>query len=165
MWQAKILTPGCGLFQRTKAPGEKRLVWAPPLPSGFISPILHSYHILLPPTTVLPCTPHCLPHPCPIPSHALLFVGRIPESSLPHHHPHIWLLSFLHLNPGIFLLHIVSPQEHHQKCKRQTPGSPSSGAWPCHGLWKSAAETSREVRLVLWLEPAQGGWKLQEFNC
>lgn len=152
----------------TKVPGEKSLVWAPPFPSGLISSILHSYHILLPPTTVLPCTPYCWSHPCAIPPcpSAPLF-GRNPEFSLPHHHPHVWLLFFLSAfeSRNFFSSTLSHPNEHHQKCKRQTPGSPSSGAWPSHELGKSTAETAREVLLELWLEPAQRGWKLQEFNC
>lgn len=55
---------------------------------------------------ILPVTSSGHPQPCP----SACLVGRIPESSLPHHYPHIWLLSFLHLNPGIFLFHIVSLQ-------------------------------------------------------
>lgn len=150
--QALWFVPG------NQGPGEKRLVWAPPFPSGLISPILHSYLILLPPITVLPCTSHCQSHPHAIPSLALLLVLlggflNLPSPITTHMSGScnlcIWIQEF-------FFSTLSHPNEHHQKCKRQTPGSPSLGAWPCHGLWKSAAETAREVRLELWVEPASG---------
>lgn len=77
----------------------------------------------------LPCPPPhaAVPHPCAISGPVLLLVlsGGFLSLPFPHHHPHIWLLSFLHLNAGIFLLHIVSPQWISPRVqKRQTPGSP-----------------------------------------
>lgn len=71
--------PGlCGLFQGTKFSGEKRLLF-------FISPIPHSHHVPLPPTTVLSPTPCCcyvsMYHSQCCPSACL--VRRTPESSPP----------------------------------------------------------------------------------
>lgn len=105
--------------------------------------------LCLPP---LPCPPPqaAIPHPCAIPGPVLLLVlsGGFLSLPLPHHHPHIWLLSFLHLNPGIFLLHVVSPQWISLRTqKRQTPGSP----FRCLAL-------SRAVEVCSWNGRGSPAW-------
>lgn len=82
--------PGhCSSFQAMTFSGEKRFLWPLLLPSSFLSPILHSHRIPLPPTTALPSTPGCystsMCHPWSCPSARL--VRRIPESSPPSSPP------------------------------------------------------------------------------
>lgn len=69
--------------------GNKVLRWEKISPLFFISPILHSHHVPLPPTTALSPTPRCCyismycPQCCP----PACLVRRIPESSPPSSPP------------------------------------------------------------------------------
>lgn len=90
----KNADPGLGgLFQGTMFSGEKkrekRLLQPLPLPSSFMSIVLHIHHVPLPPTTALPSTPNCystcMCHPRSCPS--AFVVKRIPESSPPSSPP------------------------------------------------------------------------------